>query len=110
MDVLVDTVSDDTVDVEVTFQRVLLDGVGDGATAGIRQMLNGSTVETDRKREGVPGAVEVLIQNQVHPFALYFEGVEAKFKVDVMIVKSTGKGADFFKDDLVSFGRVRGEE
>jgi len=41
---------------------------------------------------------------------LYFEGVEAKFKVDVMIVKSTGKGANFFKDDLVSFGRVRGEE
>jgi len=41
---------------------------------------------------------------------LDFESIQAKFKVNVMIVKSTGKRADFFEDDFVCFGRVRGEE
>jgi len=41
---------------------------------------------------------------------LDFESIQAKFEVNVVIVKSTGKRADFFEDDLVCCRRVRGEE
>ena len=38
------------------------------------------------------------------------EGVQAELQMYVMIVKSTGKGADFFEDDLVSLDRRNGDD
>ena len=98
------------VDFEVSLQSVRLDGLRHRGATDVLDVLNGSAVEVGGVGKGSDSVVEVKVQNLVHPVTLYSKSVKAKFQMDVMVVKSTSKGADFFKDDLMCLKSGNGKD
>ena len=94
----------------MALQGVGLDGLRHRGATDVLDVLNGGAVEVGSVGKGSDSVVEVKVQNLVHPVALYSKSVQAEFQMDVMIVKSTSKRANFFKDDLMCLKSGNGKD